>query len=116
MSERLLPTRADVQIEVYSTIAITIAWLVGAALAGALGPQWLDAHAGAPPLSRWLAACSAPGRWRRPWPLSARRSPWLPSSCPWAAPAPLDAGTAVADLDGMLAAVVLWRSAILTSW
>jgi hypothetical protein len=100
---------------VYSAVAITIAWLVGAALAGALGPQWLDAHAGAPPLGM---ARSLLRSWAVAAPLAFVGKALAVAAVilPVGGSLALDAGTAVADLGGMLAAVVLWRSAILTSW
>jgi hypothetical protein len=107
-----------IEIEQLSAIAITLAWLVGAAAVGALSPEWIDmarqAQRDAPVLGiprtlvrAWLTAV--------PLPFVAKAIAAAAIILPVGGWLALDAPTAVGDLGGMLAAVALWRTVLLVS-
>ena len=105
-----------IQIEELSAIALTVAWLVAAAIAGALGDEWFAQAREAQRLSPAFGVVrSLTKSWLLAVPLAevgkalAVAAVILPVGG-WLA---FDLPTAVTDLGGMLVTVTLWRTALL---
>ena len=105
-----------VEIEELGALAITLAWLVGAAISGALSPGWFDVARQAQREAPFFGVSSTLFRaWVTALPLAfvakamAAAAVILPVGG-WIA---LDGPTAAGDLGGMFAAVSLWRTGLL---
>ena len=100
-----------------SAVALTLSWCVGAAVAGALSPEWFgvareERERSGPALG---VARSLLPSWATAVPLAAVAKALAVAAVilpvgGWLA---FDAPTAVSDLGGMLVAVALWRGALL---
>ena len=103
-----------INVEVYSAVAIVLAWLIGGSVARACDADWLEldaeAHAAAPLgvariVRGWTLAC--------PLAFVLKAVGVAAVVLPTGGWVRLDAPTAVADLGGMLAALLLWRTLLL---
>lgn len=98
-----------IEIEQLSATAITAAWCLAAALAGAMAPSWFAA-------ARDIGTVRSlvrPGLISLPLAFSAKTLAVASVILPVGGSLAFDLGTAVADLGGMLVTILLWRTVLL---